>query len=464
MKPSSCRRLLCLFVTTVALLAGRRAVADIGFSASATNAVAVSNTLTYTFNLTNVTGLDIPNVFLTNQFSIALATNQSGWITVNSNTIVLPIGTLLNGTVLITNWSGNPTAVGVRTNDLFLTNVVTLVASGQTNVTTNLVTQIVIPRGNLSVSIAVPTQNILAGDVMVVDVTVTNPGPDTVSNVLLTNQIFPFATGFTLLTPTNLISLFSNGNLTVNVGNLPIGGSTNLHLTFQPSVPETNLFRTDVVAASLVDTNLANNTAFATNIVGGFLTSTNDLTITVVTQRFNFLTGLLEVTLRLTNNTATPVPATRLIASGLPAGARLYNGSGTNFGNGYALYNATLAAGASVDLVLEFYVLKVSSFTNYTVAAVGVPVINLNTSTTNGTPVLGTSYNSAGFLIKFAATIGKTYTVLYSDNASFTNAQTAQPSIIAPATQVQWIDYGPPKTASHPTNTAQRFYRVIQDN
>jgi hypothetical protein len=54
--------------------------------------------------------------------------------------------------------------------------------------------------------------------------------------------------------------------------------------------------------------------------------------------------------------------------------------------------------------------------------------------------------------------------VHYSDNASFTNAQTSQPSIVAPATQVQWIDYGPPKTVTHPTNAAQRFYRVIQDN
>jgi hypothetical protein len=156
------------------------------------------------------------------------------------------------------------------------------------------------------------------------------------------------------------------------------------------------------------------------------------------------------------------VPATRVLASGLPAGARLYNASGTNNGTAYALYNATLAAGASIDLVLEFYVLQVSAFTNYTLAAFGVPVINLNAPTSSGTPISGMAYGAGGFLIKFAATIGKTYTVLYSDDVTFTNALTAQPSIVAPATQVQWIDNGPPKTATNPG--AQRFYRVIQND
>jgi hypothetical protein len=31
---------------------------------------------------------------------------------------------------------------------------------------------------------------------------------------------------------------------------------------------------------------------------------------------------------------------------------------------------------------------------------------------------------------------------------------------VAPANRVQWIDDGPPKTVSHPTNAMARFYRV----
>ena len=462
MKYSRCRHILFSFLFVAALLAARPAAADLGFSAAvSTSSIVVSNTLTYTFNLTNATGFAISNIFLTNQFSIAIATNQSGWVTVNSNTIVLPVGTLLNATVLQTNWSGTPSFAGVRTNELSLTNTVTLVAGGQTNVTTNFVTQILIPKGDLGVSISIPTQGVLAGDVLVMDVTVTNLGPDTIQNVTLTNLL---PTGFKLLTPTNLIALFTNGNLTVGVGSLANHGSTNLHLSFEPTNSGSFILAAQVVAPLLVDTNIANNTAISTNIIGAYLTNPGEVTTTVVTQRFNFLTGLLEVTVRLTNSTSTPVPAARVLATGLPAGALLYNGSGTNNGNTYALYNSTLTAGASIDLVLEFYVLKVSAFTNYTLTAFGVPVINLNASSTNGMLVQSVAYGTGGFLIKFAATIGKTYTVLYSTNTTFENAQTAQPSIIAPTTQVQWMDYGPPKTVTHPTNAAQRFYRVMQNN
>ena len=41
-------------------------------------------------------------------------------------------------------------------------------------------------------------------------------------------------------------------------------------------------------------------------------------------------------------------------------------------------------------------------------------------------------------------------------------AQIAPPAIAAHANEVQWIDYGPPTTASSPTNTPARFYRVFQ--
>ena len=158
MKYSRCRHILFSFLFVAALLAARPAAADLGFSAAvSTSSIVVSNTLTYTFNLTNATGFAISNIFLTNQFSIAIATNQSGWVTVNSNTIVLPVGTLLNATVLQTNWSGTPFFTGIRTNELSVTNTVTLVADGQANVTTNLETKIVIPKGDLGVSISVPT-------------------------------------------------------------------------------------------------------------------------------------------------------------------------------------------------------------------------------------------------------------------------------------------------------------------
>jgi uncharacterized repeat protein (TIGR01451 family) len=443
-------------LTAAVLLAGRCVLADVGFSAAvSTNSIVVSNTLTYTFNLTNVTGLDITNVFLTNQLSIAFATNQPGWVTVNSNTIVLPIGTLLTGTVLQTNWSGTPNFSGVRTNDVSLTNKVTLVAGGQTNVTTNLVTQILIPKGDLGVSISVPTQGVLAGDVMVVDVTVTNLGPDTIQNITLTNLL---PASFKLLTPTNLISIFTNGTLTVNVGNLAIHGSTNLHLTVQPTNSGNFTLGAVVVAASLVDTNLANNTASTNVSIGVILGAT--LTNSVVTaQHYNPQTGLMEEIVRVTNIGTNDAPSFRLIVSGLGTNW-MYNAFGTNNGDPYVLYGATLAAGSHVDLRLEYFVWKRTALDlDHTAVAVGFTSVPTPTSSSPNI----TKVNSVptGLLIEFQSIIGRSYSILYADNMSFSNALAAQPVVTAIADRVQWIDSGPPKTITSTTNAGSRFYRVL---
>jgi hypothetical protein len=65
-------------------------------------------------------------------------------------------------------------------------------------------------------------------------------------------------------------------------------------------------------------------------------------------------------------------------------------------------------------------------------------------------------------LLEWPTVANQRYTVVYSDDASFSNAMIAPPSIIAPASRMQWIDYGPPTTISVPTNAA-RFYRVFQN-
>ena len=70
---------------------------------------------------------------------------------------------------------------------------------------------------------------------------------------------------------------------------------------------------------------------------------------------------------------------------------------------------------------------------------------------------------NGNMLIEWPSTVGRTYTVVYSDNVSFTNALMAPPSIVAPANRTQWIDYGPPTTTSAPTNSNARFYRVLQN-
>ncbi len=63
--------------------------------------------------------------------------------------------------------------------------------------------------------------------------------------------------------------------------------------------------------------------------------------------------------------------------------------------------------------------------------------------------------------LEFTTTPGQRYTVFYSPDTSFTNASAAQPTLVAPGDRVQWVDSGPPKTSSPPSNSPARYYRVI---
>jgi hypothetical protein len=66
-------------------------------------------------------------------------------------------------------------------------------------------------------------------------------------------------------------------------------------------------------------------------------------------------------------------------------------------------------------------------------------------------------------VIEFPTLSGSKYTVVYSDNVLFSNAQIAPPAIVASASQTLWIDYGPPTTTNAPSKASVRFYRVFQN-
>ncbi len=186
--------------------------------------------------------------------------------------------------------------------------------------------------------------------------------------------------------------------------------------------------------------------------------STN-LTVTAFSPiTMNPQTGLFEQTVRLNNGGLSTITAARLLIQNLPSDVRVYNASGTNV-SPYVLHNHPIAAGASVDLLIEYY--------RANRQAIPQPVFVAE----DATPVTGTPTGRIGaidrnvalpdgrFLIEFSATPGRTYAVQYS--STMTNWQTVVPTITAPANRVQWYDDGPPKTESKPTS-GSRFYRIIE--
>jgi hypothetical protein len=437
---------------------------------SPTNAIDVNDQLTYALSLTNFTGftVEVSNV-LSGPVQVRSFTSPVPATISNSTLVVFTFNPLAVGT--ITSWTVTvrPTGAGSITNTIHL-----YVPSALTNVfTTNLVNQVTnaivvtTNTADLAVSITVPTQAVLVNDSMTFSITVTNWGPDTASNVFLTNDAsaLVFLTSPTNLTygttaTTNILVVWDLGtfpSLTYETFELTGRVTNEGPLRLSAWVGSTN--------ADLVDPNLTNNyatnTVFITNALPGQLVA--DFASPI--QTFNPQNGLMEQVLLLSNVGTSSVASARVVLSGLTSTNWLFNAAGTNSGNPYVVYAAPLNPNQSVGLLLQYFVPTGLPFaiTSNQLQALAVPAYDLTPPSNPGTNIaISAKYQlpSGSILIEFPSITNRGYTMLYSDNATFTNAKVALPSITAPADRVQWIDYGPPGTLSLPAGTNSRFYRV----
>jgi uncharacterized repeat protein (TIGR01451 family) len=455
-------RMLAVFLATL-IVAGTRADAQsFGFSVTdSANSILVSNSVTYTINVTNLTGISLADAHVTNALPTSvqiLSTNASqGSATVNSSVVLFDLGAFVNGGIAQLTVTAEPTAIGL------ITNTVTVASIDVTNTaSTNVVIQVTnapIITADLGVTIAGPAQAVITNDWMTYGVTASNAGPNTATGVVLTNTLPP---GVILrgAVPANYTVVSSN--LIFNLGTLASGSYTNLQFTIQPTNAGTLLLSASI-GSSVLDTNTANNFASTNVPVIAYLPGTL-MAVTNSAQIINLQNGLEEQSILLSNIGTTNVPAARVVVTGLTK--QLFNAVGTNNGNPFVYYSASLAAGQSVTMLLQYAPRGSFPFTNGQLHAFAVPMPNwtpppATTTSTNINISRIVKLANGDMLIEFPSTLGLTYTVVYSDNVLFSNAMIAPPSIVAPANEVQWIDYGPPTTVSAPTNASVRFYRVF---
>jgi uncharacterized repeat protein (TIGR01451 family) len=427
---------------------------------TSTNQVVGTNTVTYILNLTNQTGLLLLNVQVTNTFSASvtlLGTESSqGTNFIDGSSLVFTLGQMPIGA------SAQMALIIQSAVPGFLTNAIVAAAIGSTNIAaTNVVVQIIPTPADLAVALAAPPQAVVVNDLTAYAVAVTNLGPATVTNVVLTNTLPP---GVILKSASQPYTL-SGSNMIFNLGTLANGGQTAVQIFIQPTNAGTLTFSASVGAPNLLDDNPDNNFASASLQIITYLPATL-IAVTNSAQVTNPQNGLTEQSVLISNTGTNDVPAVRLVVTGLTN--QLVNAVGTNGINPFVIYGAPLAANKNVSLRLQFFPRGAFPFTNGQLHAFAVPLPDWSPP-----PVAATSTNvnisrlvqlaGGEMLIEFPATAGRSYTVVYSDNVSFANAQIAPPSVTAFANRLQWIDYGPPATVSAPTNTATRFYRVFQN-
>ena len=198
-------------------------------------------------------------------------------------------------------------------------------------------------------------------------------------------------------------------------------------------------------------------TGAATNAV--IVPSTNVVIFSVSPITLNPQTGLFEQTVRLTNSGTATIDGIQLLIQGLPSDVRVYNASGNINNIPFVQSSLPLAAGATVDLLIEYYRANRQAIPQPTFVVQSAPPV----AVTETGPLMAIDRSvqlaSGRFLIEFSATPGRRYAVQYSSD--MVTWKTANPVITAPSNRVQWYDDGPPKTESKPGDISSRFYRVM---
>jgi uncharacterized repeat protein (TIGR01451 family) len=457
------------------------------------NSVGLGANLTYTINLTNLSDFQLV-VFVTNaldiQSTLISATNSypGGSVSSTGNVVVFSLNPFANNT------SAQMTTIVQPTGSGSITNTVTVNINDVTNFSISIVNEVTnttTTSADLAVAMTGPSSAVFTNDWMTYGVSVTNLGPSTASDVMLTNTL-PTGVGFESVSPSNTAYTVIGSNVIFNLGTLASGAFTNLQLTVQPTNAGVLLFSSFVNSTSMTDPNPTNNTA-TTNITVTNYFPASLVVFTNSGQKYNLQNNLVEQSLLLTNQGTNAVDSARIVVSGLAKTNVLFNAVGTNNGNPFVVYGTSLAAGQSVGLLLQFAANNYFPFTNSQLQAFAVIPPNLTppagTLSTNLNITRIVKLTSGSMLIWFPSISNRTYTVEYTSNliSTFyvtnyvtstnnpgvtnvvvqansvfsTNWLMAQPSVVAPTTDTEWIDYGPPGTLSHPTNTPVRFYRVF---
>ena len=173
----------------------------------------------------------------------------------------------------------------------------------------------------------------------------------------------------------------------------------------------------------------------------------------------DFQTALFKQTVTITNLSPFGLPAFRVLINGLPDGVTVYNAQGQSDGRSFLLYNQTLAAGESVDLVVEYFQADASGGFEADFEIELLDAVEVATSGAGVQLERIDSLPNGDKLLEFLSTPGDSYTIQYSQNGE--NWFDVLPAVTAGANVTQWVDNGPPKTPSHPSTVNTRLYRVV---
>ncbi len=174
----------------------------------------------------------------------------------------------------------------------------------------------------------------------------------------------------------------------------------------------------------------------------------------------NRQSGLYEHAIAITNSGTREVAGFDLRITGLPDGVTVNNASGRDGDDWIIHHRQPLAAGASVDLTIEYYTPVRGTVIDPQVVVELITVPETHPDAPGGGLAVERCVRMADgtVMIEFVSTPGALYEIHYSDDAA--NWKLSPVRVRAAGNRVQWIDSGPPRTETPPSGEPCRFYRV----
>jgi uncharacterized repeat protein (TIGR01451 family) len=338
---------------SLALIVPVNQVADLALSGSASPDPSLEgDLLTYTFNVTNTGPNNASFVVFTNNMppgaAFISASASQGSLLTNGTSVIANLGPMSAGASATVTVTVSPTVSGLLTNTATVSTTETDLNPANNTVT--IASTVNVPVADAGLSVAAAPNPVVVGSNLTYTCSVTNLGPQTALNVVLTDPLPP---GVNFVNASCSVGLIVNGSGTVtcNFGNLASGAAATATIIVSPSAAGsiTNVIS---LATASSDTNSGNNSVSSVVVAANPAPIIAAAGARLISESFSPPNGAIDpgeqVTLALSLQNVGSLNTANLVAS-LQA-----SGGVTPVGNPLQTYGALQHGGAAVSQPFTF--------------------------------------------------------------------------------------------------------------